>query len=198
VQEILILFFKHCSSHNSKYRKIKHCIGHYWSKRLGIQGELVENSSSNTTENLMVGSLSNQQAWKILRIHSCSGNILWNGQAPGSFCWVRCQVSPTEWARWHTHQNGRDHSMALSSRVADSKIIRKFMFNRYILITGRFCHMLWSRKWHDLSAQNLMRDLMLDRGQVWSRVLTCSLLIEWNIKCRYSSLQRYSKQPLAN
>jgi hypothetical protein len=57
---------------------------------------------------------------------------------------------------------------------------------------------MWSRKWHDLSAQNLMRDLMLDRGQVWSRVLTCSLLIEWNIKCRYSCLQRYSKQPLAN
>jgi hypothetical protein len=45
----------------------------------------VENSSNNTTENLMVCSLSNQQAWKILRIHSCGGNILWNGQAPAHY-----------------------------------------------------------------------------------------------------------------
>jgi hypothetical protein len=81
---------------------------------------------------------------------------------PCPFCWVRCQVSPLGQASQCTEHNeqGQGHSMRFKvgggrfDNLEKHSCLTDAHFSHYILqacmiITGRLCHITWSRKRHD-------------------------------------------------
>ncbi len=81
---------------------------------------------------------------------------------PCPLCCVRHQASPLGWALT-MHRTYWAEGKTIPHGVPDSRIKKKFMFNRdfghsyeCMIITRRLCHTLWSRKWHDLPPQTLM------------------------------------------
>ncbi len=85
-------------------------------------------------------------------------------------CWARRRAGLLGCVRWHAHHNGQGDAFPWhwGSWVADSTTIfffDKFMFNRHfghfyyeciMVIIGRLCHAICSRKWCNLPPQILM------------------------------------------
>jgi hypothetical protein len=78
--------------------------------------------------------------------------------------WVRCQASPLGQARQHTQQNGQrwDHSMTLRfgwklTILKDIHVQQSFLPLLQVYdYHKRLCHIMWSRKWHNIQFKTLM------------------------------------------
>jgi hypothetical protein len=90
----------------------------------------------------------------------------WSSTCP--LCWVRCQVNPLQQARQYSTQHswarvGSFHNIwGLGWQIQyifyKNHVKQTFwsLFCECRIITRRLCHILWSRKWHNLPPQTLM------------------------------------------
>jgi hypothetical protein len=80
----------------------------------------------------------------------------WNGQAPAHYV-GKASASALGHARWCTQHNekGQGHSTTLRFDNFNKKNVQQTHFDHYyehiLIFIGRLCHIMWSRKWHNLA-----------------------------------------------